>query len=223
MVAALIAGACAEATQMELPEPFVSDTYAPNLKEEARLAHIAGKVELHRNPLDEVQATPGEAASQAVALVRAAEVTPRSGQALSLIMTWYEVEILRVIRPPSVFTRESTCRATTTPAGIRSNGSHRAVMLPGGTIVIDGVRFSDRPYNERRHLQPGRTYLVFGQLCDQTFVPESFSRESVFEVGADGHLETLLDGRTALTETVTRLRTVEAVEEWLVSPRPVLP
>lgn len=170
VLATVLAGGCADRTQITLPEPASGNPFATDLQEWARLAHRDGKSDVYGDYLDEMPATKDEVATQAVAVVRASGVTPQSGQGGLSIMTWYEVETLRVIRPPSALVPPVTCARTTPPPGIRPNARHWAVMLPGGTVVVDGVRVTARYDDEHRHLQPGRAYLLFGQLCARTFV-----------------------------------------------------
>ncbi|WP_157899165.1 hypothetical protein [Luteitalea pratensis] len=157
--------------------------------------------------------SPQMAATVTVAVVTGVNATPVSTLEQRTIGTWYEVGVDRVLRRGGS-EDVGVCQELRVPEGIRAGQDRWALWLPGGTIVVDGVRIAHRFAGEQGHLQPGQKYLVLGRDCGSTFEP-LYGREGVYHVDGDMRLRRFRITETTLTEFIEALGNVDGVHRWL--------
>lgn len=187
------------------------------LTEIARQAGARGEFDIAKEIVFETGMSPRMAAQASVAVVTGTNVTPVSAFRQQTIGTWYEVMVDRMLSEGTPAT-VGPCEEIQVPAGIRGGAKTWALWLPGGTIVVDGVRIAHRYEGEQGHVQPGATYLVFGRHCGVSFQP-LYGREGVFLVEDNHRLRRLRASGTNLTDFIEKIGTVEGVLEWLRKSR----
>lgn len=146
----------------------------------------------------------------AVVIGVGADVTPVPAWERYIIYTWYELALERVVQAE---TASSLCvdgYDVRPPMAIRPTAERLAVLLPGGTMLRNGVRVTYRSEADRLHLQPGQRYLLFGRRCGQRFEPW-YGREGVFAIGEGERLRTQSSEPTMFTEEVETLGSLTRV------------
>lgn len=130
------------------------------------------------------------------------------------IYTWSKVFLVREIAPAKLRDEPS---ALAIPDGLSLDEPWAmALVSSGGTVVIDGITVTKSNMEGDVRLQPGRTYLVIGELRTPLVLGSAYETKTVFEVGNDGRLRSVYEHKhLPFTQEIESLGTIDAVADYV--------
>jgi hypothetical protein len=91
-------------------------------------------------------------------------------------------------------------------------GGGLAVPFPGGTLVVDGVTFTETELETPVQVSVGLRYLMFANVCAEGVAWLLYGQDSLYPVLADG---TILPSEARLGRELAQLGTVQRLKERL--------
>jgi hypothetical protein len=190
----------------------LQDSRVETLTKRASEARAAGKTEVSFSlsvaSIPEFSTGIRDALSEYTALIgtpTARQVVTENNQSLS---TWYSINVVEMLntRVPAIydFLRLTSLPQSLKPTALLPFPDHHVLLLAaGGSVVIDGVKVTQREGGEES-LQAGKQYLFVADCSAERLARLPFGAVGIFLVQDDGdHLLPLSGSRHPLTTDVT--------------------